>query len=272
MTYPLSVFVLYSPSRRRQFDQFYRLFTRCQRYSDCQKLLICDNSTDVDPPDYQTIIVPRAGTFFCWSDAWAAAMAVVQSQKVLYLDCDRILPDWYLQKLIDTLGDHEFVYPQRLWNFNTDMPDEILLDQKALLTKFKETWRLERLTAEYIDLPCRGPLSGTTAFTTKTYEIIGPLDRNYVAWGYPDLEYQEVAKSKGCIFRPIDTEVLHLAHDYEMNPDLFYAVNAWNGVRFFKKWMLPYSPNFRKGLAKHKLSAEHLLNITLDELVSEHVE
>lgn len=272
MTYLLSIFVLYSPSRRRQFEQFSRLLARCNRYQDCQKLLVCDDKTDVYPDDYETIIVPRQGPHFCWSDAWASAMAAVESEKVLYLDCDRILPEWYLERVIDTLKDHEFVYPQTLWNLQCDVPDEVLLSQEMLLTKYKAAWRSERLTAEYIYLPCRGPLSGTTAFTARTYRHVGPLDRSYVAWGYPDIEYQEMAKSRGCVFRPIDCEVLHLSHSYEIDPGLFYKVNAWNGVRFFKKWKLPYTSYFKKELVRREVTDKYLLSVTLDKLIAEHVE
>lgn len=268
MPYPLSIFVLYSPSRRRQFEQFARLLTRCDRYSDCQKILVADNRTDIRPSDYETLVVPRQGNHFCWSDAWAAAMAAVSSDKVLYLDCDRILPDWYLTHIIDTLRDYEFVYPLHLWNMSCDLPDEALLDRDLLFRDYGGQWTAERLTAEYNYLPCRGPLSGTSAFTVKSYQHIGPLDRSYLAWGYPDLEYQEAIKTKGCIFRPVDTEVIHLHHGYEIEPRLFHLVNAWNGVRFFKKWKLFPTPMFMNYLKRHRLTAEYLLSITIDELLA----
>ncbi len=271
MTYPLSIFVLYSTGRRRQFEQFTRLLSRCEYYTECQKILIADTKSDISPSDYLTKIIQRSGKYFCWSDAWSAAMNLVESDKVLYLDCDRILPEWYLKTVIDTLNDYEFVHPSHLWNFKCDLPDEVFLDHNLLFNKYPGTWSTERLTAEYIKLPCRGPLSGTTAFTAKTYHYVGPLDKTYQAWGYPDLEYQEAAKAKGCVFRPINTEVYHLYHGYEINSDLFYKVNLWNGVRFFKKWKLPYTAHFKHGLQSSNITAEQLLGMTLDELLPEHI-
>jgi hypothetical protein len=93
-----------------------------------------------------------------------------------------------------------------------------------------------------------------------------------VAWGYPDLEYQEAIKAKGCTFRPIDTEVFHLHHNYELPMPLFFAVNAWNGVRFFKKWKLPPTPLFMGGLGDLGLTTEYLLSVGIDELMAKYSE
>lgn len=264
MTHPLSVFVLYSPSRRPQFEQFARLLARCDRYDECQKILVADNETDIRPPDYDTIVVPRASKHFCWSDAWDAAMKTVRAEKVLYLDCDRILPKWYLTQLIDTLKDYEFVYPSCLWNLKIDVPDEHLIDPSKL---DPDDYWVEYPTANNRAFPCRGPMSGTSAFTVASYNYIGPLDRNYVSWGYPDLEYQEAIKAKGSIFRPIDVPVLHLKHNYEIDYQIFLKVNAWNGVRFFKKWKLPYTPAFIESLNKLQLTPEDLFKLTMDDLL-----
>ncbi len=264
MTQPLSIFVLYSPSRRQQFEQFSRLLAHCERYAECQKILVADNQTDINPADYETIVVPRATRHFCWSDAWSAAMDAVRSPKVLYLDCDRILPRWYLAWLIENLKDYEFVYPSCLWNLKTDVPDEHLLDPSKL---DPANYWVEYPTANNMCFPCRGPMSGTSAFTVTSYDLIGPLDRGYVAWGYPDLEYQEMIKSKGHVFRPVDVPVIHLKHDYEIDFQVFLRVNAWNGVRFFRKWKIPYTAAFKRSLEAIELTPDDLFRLTMDDLL-----
>lgn len=255
----LSIFVLYAPSRRPQFEQFSRFLQRCRGYGDCQKLLVCDGPCDVRPAGYEVVEVKRDGKYFCWADAWSAAMAAVRGDKVLYLDCDRVVPIWYLAYLEQTLKDYEFVHPSKLFNLNEPVDDDGLFDPK-------KHW-VERLSASYLDLPCRGPMSGTSAFTVKSYEFVGPLDRSYLSWGYPDLEYQEQIKSKGCTFRAVDADVYHLHHPYEIETGRFLTVNVWNGVRFFRKWKLPYTKRFTDALLHLGLTPERLLAMTLDEVM-----
>lgn len=265
MTYPLSIFILYSPSRRPQFEQFARLLSRCEQYQKCQKILVADSTTDITPEGYDIVAVPRSSQHFCWSDAWSAAMAAVKSDKVLYLDCDRVLPTWYLTHIIDTLKDYEFAHPSCLWNLTRYVNDDKLIDRRNLDPNIY--WP-EFPTANSIFLPCRGPMSGTSAFTVKSYEFVGPLDRSYICWGYPDLEYQEMIKSKGCIFRPIESVVLHLHHSYEIGGLAFAKVNAWNGARFFTKWKLPFTKSFLNSLTTIGITVEELLKASIDEMLS----
>jgi hypothetical protein len=265
MDYPLSIFVLYSIDRREQFLQFDRLLSLCDNYQHCQKILIADNDLNVNPVDYEIEVLKRRGRHFCWSDAWSAALARAKCDKILYLDCDRILPLWYLRTIGDTLKDYEIVHPRTVVNLLVPVNDEQLLQDSSGLDPALYTREL--MTADYNSLPCRGPMSGCTAFTRTTYDYLGPLDRSYIAWGYPDLEYQEVAKKKGCVFRPIPTETYHLHHGYEFERSRFLKVNAWNGARFFRKWKLPHTDKFRGQLIEIGLTAEQLLEMDIGTLL-----
>ncbi len=264
MNHPLSIFVLYSTSRKTQFEQFNRLLAGCIGVERCQKILVTDGAADVAPDGYDVREVHRSGNHYCWSDAWAAGVGAAVHDRILYLDCDRILPKRYLWFISESLTDFEIVYPRTLVNFTRPVSDDVFANQEDLLAEKVLT---ETITGDYHKLPCRGPMSGCSAFTKRTYAHLGPLDRTYQAWGYPDVEYQEVAKRNGCIFRPVDAVVHHLHHGRELPMPTFIRVNAWNGVRFFRKWKLPFTHHFNMQLDEIGLTADELMNMTLDELL-----
>jgi predicted glycosyltransferase involved in capsule biosynthesis len=115
-------------------------------------------------------------------------------------------------------------------------------------------------------------MSGCVAFTRRTYYDVGGFDPSFVGWGYPDYDFWMRALCYGCQFIPLKFPELHQYHERDGVPDdVFLAMNLWNGVQYFDKWMMPIGGKSLHALACHlKTSYNEARSMSLKEFIAKY--
>jgi hypothetical protein len=223
-------------------------------YDKCQRTLVVDTKVDSIPEDWQAVQVPRVGGKFCWGRMWDAGVYAAKHDKIIYLDSDRMLPRSFIQQVDDNLQDDVFIFTSRHFMMLSDLSlplcknlleaeevEEMLLE-KEYMGKFKYEVRFEK--------PCHGPaknvMSGSTAFTKRTYIKLGGVDHWYRGHGaFADTDFHMQASLDGCRFLDLQMPELHYHHNkmgdskIELDEVTLRRMGLDNFIYYCDKWGLP---------------------------------
>ena len=222
-------------------------------YDKCQKTLIVDGKIDLIPPDWEVIQVPRVNNKFCWAKMWDAGVLSAKYEKILYLDSDRLLPKIFLEIIENILEDDLFLFTSKHFMMNTLISIEDCKNVLEYFDKNKNKYSLEGLRYEIRnENPYHGPeknvMSGSTAFTKKTYLRLGGVDHWYCGHGaFADNDFHMQAACGDCSFIDLNIPEIHYLHekiDDKSNPikqkDL-WLMGLDNFIYYCDKWNLPFS-------------------------------
>lgn len=263
----LSILVLYSTDRLRQFATSLSLWRQLEKFDHCQVVLVSDGPTSLRPPGVDVVEVQRPGPYYCWGKVWDAGLEACQYDRIVYVDCDRVLSTEFLRTVDRLLRDDLILYPAKLLNVKFDFNLQRLQRLRDLPDRYPTLWTPEAISANPADAPCRGPFSGCTALTRSTYERIGPVDRRYVGWGYPDVDYLTAALRAGVKFQSIPATHLHLKHGYAVPHSQFMMMNCWNGLQYHAKWGTEPTQRLLQLVAECGVTAKDLITASLDEAI-----
>jgi hypothetical protein len=237
-------------------------------YDQCQRTLVVDGKVDKIPYDWQTIQVPRLAGGFCWGRMWDAGVFSAKFDKVIYLDSDRMLPKHYLQLAYDQIQEDLFLFTSK--HFAVVTAPTIAVCKKLL-----EASQIEPLLMhpDYIgrfryevrhEQPFHGPgknvMSGSVAFSKKTYFRLGGVDQWYCGHGaFADSDFHMQASVGGCGFVDLGIPELHYPHKKlengsALDDKALYRMSLDNFIYYCDKWQLPMviaeSMAVRSGIAR----------------------
>ncbi len=211
---------MYSSDREIALERTISCLRRMNSYDQCQKTLIVDEKVNVVYPEWHAVEVPRIGGKFSWSNMWDAGVGSARFENVLYLDSDRLLPPYFLELAVDNLKDDVFVFTTNhfmmreesskiLCNQILDFGIEDIVENEHFLEKLKYDPRFK----EPIHGPGKNVMSGSTAFTRKTYYRLGGVDPYYAGHGaFADTDFHYTARVGGCEFIDLGVPELHFPH------------------------------------------------------------
>ncbi len=240
-------------------------------YDKCQKILCVDGESNILLPDFTVCKVKRPRNLFNWAEAWKTGIEKATSEKILYLDSDRILPTNYLVELEKTIKDARFVYSSNLVRLTRDYNlSQIrnIRDGKIDYAHEKDRRLPHPPNMDVVSLG-KNPFSGNTAFTKKTYKDTGGVDPCYEGWGYPDTDYYLRTYKAGYEFFAINCTELHLLHPYSVETKLLKLMNLWNGSRMAKKFKMQLDQSLINRMKEYNITQERLEKYeTLDEFIT----
>ncbi len=259
----LSIFILYSPDRKKQLETTVSCLEDMEGYKDCQKILCIDGDDNtLNLPDFDLVKVKRRNKYFNWSVAWNAGINASKFDKILYLDSDRILPKNYLTLLNDMVGDGVFVYSKTLVHLNDHYYTDFVKDIRDRPYAYNKYWRhdprMPHPPNSSVLMIGRNPMSGNTAFTKHTWEITGGVDNTFEGWGWPDTEYYIRSWKMGMKFSTIDCVELHLHHEYAIKNDRFKLMHIWNACKLADKFKLELNDDYRNRMQMLGLTRAYL--------------
>lgn len=265
----LSVFLLYSQDRRSQAELCLEALRLSAGSDRLQTILACDGPSNYHPDGVEVLEVPRPGKYYSLGAAWNAAVARCRHYRVLYLDCDRILPPDFLAVLERELTDGVFLYPESLWWLDRPVGPERLARLRTGLPG-PELTPDERQTDPAL-FPSKCPMSGCTAFTLPTYDRVGPMDPGYEGHGYADIDYFMRARRAGQRCATLPARELHLNHGRPCDHRQFMLMNLWSGARYHRVWGVPVTPRLAGLLGRYGLDLDRLSAATLEEVLNDQV-
>lgn len=245
---------MYSTDRPKALHSTIACLAEMSLYDQCQKTLVVDGKTDLIPDQWDVIQVPRIKNKFCWGRMWDAGVYSAQHEKIIYLDSDRLLPSSYIQSIADNLKDDMFVYTSNHFMMTTEMSLELCKeflkskDMRSAITNSSFNGRIKYEPRH--GLPYHGPsknvMSGSTAFTKKTYMRLGGVDHWYCGHGaYADSDFHMHAATHGCEFLDLEILELHYIHNKINSKKVVLSqkdlnlLSLHNFIYYCHKWSLP---------------------------------
>lgn len=241
-----SLFILYSPDRLTQLNIGLECWKSVKLFKDCEKILIVDGQTNVNPPGWNVYSLPRKQDHYCWADSINKGISLAKSDIVFYLDCDRIPPVNFFYSGVRILQDKDcFVYPEKLSNLKIESTSPELIRR---LSYNPDSFLLlpEERTTNPLNIGKKTPFSGCVGFNKSTYIKTGGIDPIYKGWGFPDTDILMSATQKGMTFETIPGVEIHQRHSYSVSSTEFTLHNIWNMSLFISKWKLPQDLLYNK--------------------------
>lgn len=244
---------MYSIDRSEPLDYTLSCLRDMYFYEDCQKTLIVDGKIDRIPEDWEVLQVPRLNGKFCWGRMWDAGVFSAQFEKVFYLDSDRLLPKNFLKLINEKLEDDLFLFTSMHFAMHQILPiahcKEILSQETAeemINAALLGSLRYEVRHAEPYHGPGKNVMSGSTAFTRKTYMRLSGVDQWYCGHGaFADSDFHMQAALAGCRFLDLELPEIHYPHNKlgeNKNPiedKELYRLGLDNFIYYCNKWRLP---------------------------------
>jgi hypothetical protein len=244
---------MYSNDRKRSLSYTISCLKDMSLYDLCQKTLVVDGKIDSFTPDWDVVQVPRIDGAFSWANMWNAGVETAQYDAVLYLDADRLLPPNYLQSVIDVVRDDAFVFTSRHFMMLREI--ELAQCKKFLASDpFNQPDVFDSLLGAVryeprATMPFHGPgknvMSGSVAFTKRTYRLLGGVDPWYRGHGaFADTDFHFLAALSKCSFIDIKVPELHFPHKKSEQSKVLSAEelnqkSIDNFIYYCKKWGLP---------------------------------
>jgi hypothetical protein len=253
----VSVFIMYSNDRRSQLELTIEALKRMPPFESCQKTLIVDGKLKGSFEGFDVLQVPRIDGQFNWSMMWNAGVASAVHDKVWYLDSDRLLPEYYLDHLIETVTDDMFLFTAWHLMVVPGTPIDICFDflkekdkhEPGLLlkTNYLGNFEFEPRFQQPHHGSGKNVMSGNTAFTKKTFWRLGGVDPWYRGHGaFADTDFHMTASRGGCSFIDAGCPELHCHHlkiegDQTIRKIEVGKLSLYNFIYYCHKWEISMS-------------------------------
>lgn len=160
------------------------------------------------------------------------AVKVSQSDILVFLDSDRVLPKGYFQQVIENLKPNTAVTSKILYRLTKPFSDQNIVDGKY-------TYEEENRSTENKPL-MRNLFAGNCVMKKEDFNKAGGMDEDYVGYGFEDHDMTNRIVAAG--IQPIwrDDIELHLYHErltYGSGDQKKMFLD--NGLRYCRKWNLP---------------------------------
>lgn len=256
-----SIFIMYSTDRAKALEHTLSCLRDMPLYDRCQRTLVVDGKIDRIPHDWQAVQVPRLGGGFCWGRMWDAGVYSARHANIVYLDSDRLLPRNFLELAADRAADDVFVFTSKHFLMSAAHPVEECkrllaagdVEEMLLHPDFFGKYRFEARHGQPYHGPGKNVMSGSVAFTKKTYTRLGGVDQWYCGHGaFADSDFHMQASVGGCSFVDLEIPEFHYPHDKvdgsrAIDEKTLYRMGLDNFIYYCHKWGL--SMALAEGLA-----------------------
>lgn len=244
----LSIFVIYSLDRLKQFEIFYECLKEMPGYEKCQKILVVDGeSSNVTPPDFEIVYCKRPNKYLNLASAWDLGVKHSIHDKIWCLNPDRILPTYYLESLGKEIEDNCFVFSSQIVSVieNEDLQTIRKYREDPYLhwVQYEQDYRIPHPpNMEFVSMG-KNPMSGNTGFTKKTFIKSGGLDYNLEGPKLADTDYYYKTYINKYKFKTIQCLELRLKHEYNPENLMYKYMYVYNALKICEKYNL--KPNFK---------------------------
>jgi len=242
---------MYSPDRKQYLEKQIHFLKKMTGYDECQKILVVDGLTNVQPDGFDVVEMTRSAGFN-WSRAWQTGVDHSKFDNILYLDCDRLFPKNYLLEIQKALQESPdcFVYTPNLFTIRKypgeQTIDEILASHPEDIKKnnFDGCIMYEPRFTHPVHFPGKNAMSGSVAFAKDTFLRSGGVDSWYEGHGaFADSDFFMQTVRKGLRFYVLpDLVELHFGHTKRDESNNIISdgelkmQGLYNFIYYCKKW------------------------------------
>jgi hypothetical protein len=230
-----SLIIPFSTDRLDNLLQTLRFF--CKRESfEFEIILVCQDlkNTKIDLSfiDKNYKIIDVNSKFYCRSKFINIGVANSNSEILILLDSDRILPENYFTRICKNLKENQCVTTEKLYSLDCEVSDEEIEENNLDLTK--------SFRCIYNQMHRRGTFSGNTVLYKRLFLKSGGMDESFVGYGYQDIDMAQSMIHLGARHGFLDDQEIHLYHGGKNADQIYQCVK--NGIKYCKKWQLDPDP------------------------------
>jgi len=255
----ISVIFLYSNDKQKLFENTIKCLEMVQGYKECEKIVCSDGKSEFKYKDYKVIPVIRKGKNYNWSLVFREGVSAASYEVLWYLDCDRIVPENYLNEAVKLLKPKTWVYPGKTWHVSRNI--NFLELKKIQNGTSEEMLELEKRVSNPPNLITlesgKNPFSGNALFTKNSFLESGGLDCNFDGYGYADLDYYMKMYHLGCEFSPVSQE-WHQWHPHAVQTLEDFKLMVYNGLIYCEKWHLKPHEMLLNNCIKAKIKTKYV--------------
>lgn len=241
---------MYSPDRKKAFQYTLSCLQDMKLYEFCQKILLVDGRANIRPEGWDVVTVPRVDGKFCWQSAWNKGLENSKFDKVIYLDADRILPNNFIELVLEKLEQNTFIFTSMHFMMLKDVD---FLDCDRLFSCFQKgnmcdddflgLFRYEERYKHPVHGPGKNVMSGSVGFMKEDYYRIGGVDPWYCGHGaYADTDFHYNAYKNGIDFIDLKIPEFHYYHNKKSNNGKNLStmklrrLSLYNFIYYCNKW------------------------------------
>lgn len=222
--------------------------------SDCQLITVCQNSLEFLPFNFVKEFddlkshFARADHFDMELDEMSLPIVTnwgvdyADSNKVIILESDRILPSGYFNAVIDQIGPSISITCSNMKKLTKPATDDEI---RSASFEYKDESR-----SDLNRIGVRNMWSGNTAIWKPDYIRAGKMDESYIGYGWADSDMTNRMKMIGVleIFRPeIELHLWHPSATYGKSDQK--ALFIKNGINYCRRWDVEHPDWFKEEIA-----------------------
>jgi hypothetical protein len=236
---PLCSFNIYCHSRRvQEVRQTLRFLFRREPdlMASSEILLICQDRVEFPDlwPNLRMVNLDLPG--FNKPAMVNAGVEESLSERIILLDCDRILPAGYFSRVVEEMMPGVVITPRLLYRLKRRYSDEEI---EAGAVEKEEDFR-----TPVVEPGKKNAFSGNAAFVRDDFLWLGGMDEEFVNYGCSDADFTLTVLQSGMEIRYVEEEELHLWHPKDMTATAFWLINTKSAFRLSMKWGMPVEKRF----------------------------
>lgn len=169
-----------------------------------------------------------------------------EGEIIVFLDCDRILPeDWFgtQAKTLKDSKDYMAISAHRLYRLNMPATDSQI--EGGLVPKLPD-FRIANMGLISQQMSAKTIFSGNVVMRRSDYLDLDGMDQSFVGYGFSDTDFSYKIYKAGVKIILTSDDELHLWHPVDMDLEEFNDMNFNNALKFCKKWNCPPPIQWKK--------------------------
>jgi hypothetical protein len=230
-----SLIVPFSIDRIENLLQTLRFFCKRELF-EFEIILVCqdlqDTKIDLSFISAKYKIIDAKSKVYCRSKFINIGVINSNSEILILLDSDRILPENYFSRICQNLEKNQCITTKNLYALDREVSDEEIDENNLDLTK--------SFRCVYNQMHRRGSFSGNTVLYKSLFIEAGMMDESYIGYGYQDIDIAQSMIHLGANMVFLDEQEIHLYHGGKTTDQIYQCVK--NGIKYCRKWQLDPDP------------------------------
>jgi GT2 family glycosyltransferase len=235
--YPISFVVTTHSNRTENLNQTIRFLVKREPIVKLSQLIVvCQDSIEYTNSDFASFSLINLNLpHFNKPIMCNTAANMAKGNIIVFLDCDRILPENWFTKRAANLEPGTVASVHRLYRLSVSATDMQI--EEGIVPKLPD-YRIADMSTISKNLGAKTVMSGNAMMKLDDYLDLGGMDESFEGYGYSDTDLSYKLYKAGFHIELTNHDELHLWHNIDIPLEEFATSNLNNALKFCKKWNL----------------------------------
>lgn len=260
----ISIGLLYTNTRAIQATTVATTITSIPYNRTFDLMQIVDGTKYNPLPGFRTITVERKHKYFYKKELIDTAFNAAKKNVVLIIDCDRLLDKEFIYQAA-TINKNQCIFCKSIHNLTSQNNNhKLYTDQLDSVATIENRVEFRDGTIE----PAKTPTSGAFALHKSDYLRKPTWNSDFIGWGFNDTDLYTHLYFNGIEFISTNHTEVHLYHQYEIPKIKLLAMNAWNGIKYYRKWNLPIPTTMSELFSYLRVEMNTVQDTTIEQFIN----